>query len=514
MNMRALVAEPARPRIVREHPWAPWLAVTVVCFGAFMGQLDASIVTLAFPALQRQFGTGLAGVQWVSLSYLLALVALLIPVGRWSDRAGRKLLYLYGFALFSVASAVCGLAPSLTWLIGARVVQAGGAALLQANSIALVSTSVGASLRRKALGVQAVAQAAGLALGPSVGGLIVASAGWRWVFLINPPVGVLAIVTGIFLLPRTRQRAASAGTDPAGMALLAVAVTGLLLATSAASGLRLPAGAVAALAVLAVAGTAGLVRWERRARQPLIDEALLRIPGVGRGLAGALAAYMVLFGPLVLYPQILRAGQGVTTGLLLTALPAGFALGAVLTERLVPSWPDHLRCWAGGAVAVLAAVLLGLAGAPGPGQAAALLALLGFGLGTYIPANNSQVMGAVPAASAATTGGMVNMARGLGTAFGVALVTLSLHLAGVGGAGGALAAGEAAGGRLTMIALAALAALAAVITRRGRAHSGGHGAGGHGAGGHGAGGDGAGGDGAGGDGAGGDGSAEPILPIA
>ena len=102
-----LLREPARPGVVREHRMAPWLAVATVCFGAFMGQFDASVVTLAFPALQRQFHVGLAGVQWVSLAYLLALVALLVPVGRWSDRYGRKLVYLYGFVVFTAASAAC-----------------------------------------------------------------------------------------------------------------------------------------------------------------------------------------------------------------------------------------------------------------------------------------------------------------------------------------------------------------------------------------------------------------------
>ena len=120
--MVTLLREPARPAVIREHPLAPWFAVAAVCFGAFMGQLDASVVTVAFPALQRQFGAGLAATQWVSLAYLLALTALLVPAGRWSDRAGRKLLYLYGFVVFAAASAACGLAPSLAVLIALRVV--------------------------------------------------------------------------------------------------------------------------------------------------------------------------------------------------------------------------------------------------------------------------------------------------------------------------------------------------------------------------------------------------------
>ncbi len=202
--MVTLLREPARPAVIRDHPLAPWFAVAAVCLGAFMGQLDASVVTVAFPALQRQYGTSLAAVQWVSLGYLLALTALLVPAGRWSDRVGRKLMYLYGFVVFAAASAGCGLAPSLGVLVALRLVQAGGAALLQANSVALVVTSVPARTRRAALGVQAAAQALGLASGPVTGGLLVAAAGWRWVFFLNVPVGLVAVIAGVYLLPRTR----------------------------------------------------------------------------------------------------------------------------------------------------------------------------------------------------------------------------------------------------------------------------------------------------------------------
>ena len=165
-----MTGEVARPQWVREHPRAPWAAVAAVCLGALMGQLDASIVTLTYPRLQSEFGAGLGSVQWVSLSYLVILAVLLVPVGRWSDARGRKLLYLYGFGLFALASAACALAPTLGWLVVARGFQAVGAALLQANSVALVFLSVPRSRVRAALGVQAAAQAVGLALGPSLGG--------------------------------------------------------------------------------------------------------------------------------------------------------------------------------------------------------------------------------------------------------------------------------------------------------------------------------------------------------
>ena len=133
--------EQARPAAIRESRRAPWLAVSVVCFGAFMGQLDASIVTITFPAMERDFSVPVAAVQWVSLIYLLGLIAMLAPAGRLGDAVGRKLVYTYGFAVFTVASAACGLAPSLGVLVALRLVQAIGAAMLQANSVALWASS-------------------------------------------------------------------------------------------------------------------------------------------------------------------------------------------------------------------------------------------------------------------------------------------------------------------------------------------------------------------------------------
>lgn len=460
-----LAGEPARPRVVREHRWAPWFAVATVCFGAFMGQLDASIVTLAFPALQRQFGVGLAGVQWVSLAYLLVLVALLVPIGRWSDRAGRKRVYLYGFVVFTLASAACGLAWSLPVLLALRVAQAVGAAMLQANSVALVSTSVSPGRRRAALGVQAAAQASGLALGPAVGGALVASVGWRWIFLINVPIGVVAVTAGWFLLPRTRHRARPMGVDPLGVVLLAAASTSVLVAVSGLSGLDLPVGLVVGMAGVAVLAGAGLVGWERHTAQPLVDVSVLSARGITPGLAGALLAYLVLFGPLVLFPQVLteRGDSAWQTGLVLTALPSGFGLAAVAAERLLPRpWSDQRRCLAGGLVAAVSAGALAL---PSPvAVTVVLLVLLGAGLGIYIPANNAAIMGAVPARNAATAGGMLNMTRGLGTALGVTVVTLALHAAG--------RLGQPEAGATLAMGLLAVAALAAAAAGRGTSPAG------------------------------------------
>ncbi len=454
------MAEQPRPPGVRTRRAAPWLAVGTVCFGAFMGQLDASIVTLAFPALHRQFAASLAAVQWVSLVYLVTLVALLIPAGRLADAAGRKLVYLYGFVVFTVASAACGLAPTLVALVGFRILQAVGAAMLQANSVALVTTSVSKARLRAALGVQAGAQALGLALGPTLGGVLVATVGWRWVFGINVPVGVVAVVAGRYLLPRTRERTplALGALDWPGLVLLAAAATAGLLALSAGSGLALPVWAVLALAVLTLSATCGFVWRERRAADPLLDLTLLGRDRVGVGLLGALGGYLVLFGPLVLVPVVL-ADVGVAAqhaGLVLTALPAGFALAATAGGRLHALGNDRRRHQIGALVAAAALAVLAVAPLHLPVLAAAL-AVVGLGLGVFTPANNAMIMAAIPARTSATGGGLVNLARGLGTALGVALPILALHLA-------AQTGHPAAGPHLAMLVLLLVAIAAMLMT--------------------------------------------------
>lgn len=461
----ALTREHRRPDRIRNHPQAWRLAVATVCFGAFVGQLDASIVTLTYGGLRDEYRASLAAVEWVSLAYLLTLVALLLPAGRLGDAHGRKLFYLYGLVVFAIGSAACSLAPSLGTLLVFRLVQATGAAMMQANSVALVATAVPRDRLRLALGVQAAAQGLGLALGPLIGGVIVSVLGWRWVFALNVPVALLTLTAGRYLLPRTRHRNPATGFDGPGLALLATATTGTLLALSAVSGLPVPSWSAAVL--LVAAGTAGwaFTQRQRSAAAPLLDVTLLRNRAVSRGLGGALCGYTVLFGPLVLVPLVLTE-EGFTAleaGLVLTALPAGFVLAATNGDRLMPrGWGDPARTLLGSTLcAVCLAVLLAVP--PAAARFLPVLAVLGLGLGIFLPANNTLVMAAVPTHSSGTAGSLVNMARGLGTALGVALVTFALHLPGAGsGTGGFQAA------VLMLLAVAGFMLLTAWLGRRPR----------------------------------------------
>ncbi|MFI6100276.1 MFS transporter [Lentzea sp. NPDC051213] len=341
--MNWFVTESPRPAWIARWSHAPWLVIATVCFGAFMGQLDASIVTLAFPAMAAHFGHD---PEWISLGYLITLVALLVPMGRIADRVGRKIVYIYGFALFTGASIACVYAPSFDALIAARIAQAVGAAMLQANSVALVTTAVAPEQRRKALGVQAGAQAVGLAAGPLLGGYLTEHHGWQAVFAINVPIGVIAMIAGHYLLPRTKTKPER--TKPT---------------------------------------------WR-----------------VVPGLAGVLLTYAALFVPMTLLPFTMKqplAHIGLTTA----ALPLGFAVAATLLCK-----PGVTT----GALITAIALIL-------PVPQVLQLLVAGIGLGIIAPSCTKRVMSALPEASAGVGSGLVNVARGLGTALGVALAGLLIH---------------------------------------------------------------------------------------
>jgi EmrB/QacA subfamily drug resistance transporter len=441
MTVASLLRERPRPDRIRRRPDAHWLVVATVCVGAFMGQLDASIVTLAFPTLRTELHTTLAAVEWVGLAYLLALVGTVTAVGRLADIVGRKLLYTYGFGVFTLASAGCALAPNLPVLVACRVVQGVGAAMLQANSVALIATAMPAGRLGRGIGAQGTAQALGLALGPAVGGLLVALGGWRLLFLVNVPAGLLGTVAGLLLLPRSRDLASRTRFDWTGLGLFVPAVGALLLALSLGAGGQLAIPASLALGAVAVAAGAVFVRRERRTAAPMLDPRLFARRPFARGVGAGLGGYLVLFGVLFVTPFFLegvRHQHTAAAGLTLAVLPAALGLAAplagALTDRRGPRAPTVV-----GMLTTTAGLLLlaGTSSAHGPiWEIAAALAIVGLGAGMFTPANNTAIMTSAPSRQSGVAGGVLNLTRGVGTSLGVALTGLVFELA----AGGATSA--------------------------------------------------------------------------
>jgi EmrB/QacA subfamily drug resistance transporter len=248
-----------------------WFVVGTVCVGAFMGQVDSSIAQMLLPRLELDFGARLSTVSWVAVAYLLAMAAFLPIFGRLADMVGRKLLYTGGFLIFVLGSALCGLAPNLPVLIAFRVVQAIGAALLSANSVAIVVAAAGVAQRGRALGIQSAAQAVGLSAGPAIGGLVLDALDWRWVFWINVPVGLVGTVLGWFVLPLTKDLPADSRFDWKGAFLIAPALTALIAMLNEGYGWGAASPMFIGCALLAVILLTLFVRCEQRAAFPLID---------------------------------------------------------------------------------------------------------------------------------------------------------------------------------------------------------------------------------------------------
>ena len=460
-----LLREPARPERIRSHPHAHWLVVASVSVGAFMGQLDASIVTLATPAIQRGFGVSLAAASWVALSYLLTLVAAVIPIGRLADALGRKLVYVYGFGLFTLASAACAFAPSIGVLDASRVLQGVGAAMLQANSVALIRIAMPSGTVGRGIGVQAVSQALGLALGPSVGGILVHAWGWRSVFLVNVPAGVIGIIAGVLLLPRTRATHKAPEWDVAGVALLAALTTGALLALTAIERGSLTSAAVALPGTIALLATIVLALHtaarQRTGRDALLPLDLLANRHFRAALGAGLLSYLMLFGTLFITPFVLEEGLRWTpsaAGLFLTLLPAAIAVVTPFAGRMADRHGPTVPTTAGmllatGAFAIAAtgssAARVGLA-----------LVLLGLGSGMFTPANNAAIMLLASHERASVAGGVLNMTRAFGTALGVALVSVIYSRVG----------GGDAGFRASVLTLMVLAGAAAALALRADGH--------------------------------------------
>jgi EmrB/QacA subfamily drug resistance transporter len=428
-----------------------WLILSSVSVGTFMATLDGSIVNISLPKIQESFGVDLATVEWVVVAYLLVVGSVLLPFGRLGEVLTFKRVYLVGFAVFTLASALCGFAPSATVLILFRILQGLGAGMLQAMGPAIVARTFGPGERGRALGINAISVSIGLSLGPALGGLLTEFGTWRAIFLVNVPVGIFAILWAARILP-AEQRRAGQSFDLLGAALSSTAVFALLLAliNGQSWGWSSPPtlGLLAAFVVLG----ALFLFVERRAAQPMIDLALFRIRAFSAGLASLVIAFSGLFTATFLLPFLLQQGSGFTpleAGLLLTPIPITTALVAPFSGALSDRIGSRLPASAG--IAIMALGLLSLTELPAAFAIPDLvwrLVLIGLGQGLFMSPNSSAILGSVPRRRIGTASGTLAQMRVTGQALGIALsgaivaIRLPVHAAGLAGEGSA-AAGEA-----------------------------------------------------------------------
>ena len=401
-------------------------ALAALSLAMLLSSLGTSIANVGLPTLAQAFGASFQQVQWIVLAYLLAITTLSVSVGRLGDLIGRRRLLQAGLVVFTLASVLCGLAPSLELLIAARAAQGLGAAVMMTLALAFVSETVPKARTGSALGLLASMSAIGTALGPALGGLIIASAGWPALFLINVPLGLLAWVLAYRHLPADRPSttAGHAGFDLAGTLLLGLALAAYALAMTLGRG-RLAALNVALLAA-AVVGVGLFLRVERQAPSPLIRLAMFRDAGLAGSLTMSTLVSTVVMATLVVGPFYLSralALNAALVGFVLSAGPLVSALAGVPAGRLADHFGAQRMTLVGLGAMVLACLALaftptsfGVAGYIAP------LVVLTAGYALFQTANNSAVMGNVQPDQRGVFSGLLNLSRNLGLVTGASVM--------------------------------------------------------------------------------------------
>jgi EmrB/QacA subfamily drug resistance transporter len=402
-----------------------------VSIGVFMASLDLFIVNIAFPKLEQDFtGTSLSTLSWVLNAYAIGYAALMVPAGRWADRSGRKRGFLGGMTLFTLASAGCAAAPSVGVLIGARALQSAGAALMFPTSLGLLLPEYPPEKRGAAIGIWAAVGGVAAAAGPPIGGLLV-QAGWRWVFIVNVPIGLAALLAGARIL-NERRELGTPRPDVAGAALFTGAIAALTLAIVKGPTWGWGGSRVVGLLVTSALLVAGVALRSARHEAPLIDVVIVRTRSIALANLAALVFFTgfaamllgnVLFLTGVWHESVLTAGLMIAPGPLMAAtfaFPGGvlghrygqryigfaggllFACGAAWWRTRIGSTPDY-------------------AGTMLPGQI-----LTGIGVGLVLPTLSAAATAALPPGRFATGTAMIGMSRQLGSALGIAILVAIL----------------------------------------------------------------------------------------
>jgi len=423
----------ASPVPAGENLAHPWLVALVVGLGTLFSAMAGSAVGVTLPELSRELGIAVDEAGWVMLSYLLGTTIFLLLAGRVGDLIGHRRVYLAGYFVFGVMSLAAGLAGNIWLLAAARVVQGVGGSLVMAAGPALLTTSFPEARRGQALGTVATATYVGLTIGPSLGGWLVHSWGWRWIFFINvPPTAAIGLL-GLIYLPITKP-APRSRIDTASTVLLLAGLLPFIL--TVVEGPRwgaqwLPTAGCAAAGLVFLTAFA---RRQTRLSEPLLNLDLFRSRVFSGAVLSALANYLTLFVATFLLPYYLIEGLGLdyrAAGLLLTAQPLAMALVAapagMLSDRI------GTRGLAAGGMMLLAVGMFGLATlgpASTPREVVAFYLAIGLGTGVFISPNSSAIMGAAPRERQGTAAGVTALARNLGMLLGVATATAVFQLGG------------------------------------------------------------------------------------
>ncbi len=401
-----------------------WWIMLSVAMGTFLCTIDGSIVNIALPTLDDKLHTHFSTVQWVVVSYLLVITSLMLGVARLGDMFGKKRLYQPGMVLFTSASVLCGLAPSIGFLIAFRAIQGIGAALIMALGMAIVTESFPPTERGRALGISGTVVSLGISLGPTLGGLLLGTVGWRAIFLVNLPVGILGVYLVGRFVPDTRPPGGQR-FDFAGALIMLATLTAFALALTFGPTTGWSDPKIIGLFAAAVIGLILFMTIEQRLDQPMIDLSLFHDVLFSISLLTGFMVFIIIAGLFVL-PFYLEQVKGLSTmqiGLYLTVFPAALGLTAPVAGSLSDRYGSR-----GIAVIGLIVVAVGCWGVSNLDASTSTIGYilrvlpLGFGAGLFQSPNNSAIMGSAPRERLGVASGLMAISRTLGQMTGIAVI--------------------------------------------------------------------------------------------
>ncbi len=402
-----------------------WYVMAAVAMGIFLATIDGSIVNIALPTLVRDLDTNFATVQWVVLSYLLALSTLLPGMGRLGDMVGKKPVYTTGFIVFTIGSVLCGLAPNIYWLIAFRVVQAIGGAMVFALGIAIVTEAFPPQERGKALGLAGTVVSVGIVLGPTLGGLIIDALSWHWIFLVNLPVGIIGTLMVVRFVPNFKPLGGQK-FDYMGAVTLFVSLVSLLVALTWGQGIGFTDARILLLLGVWLLFLVLFLVVEWRTAQPMIELSLFRNNLFSVGLITGFITFVAIAGSTILLPFYLENMLGYSTrqtGLLLAVIPVVLGVVSPVSGSLSDRFGTRSISVVGLTLLVFGywAMSTLTAETTAVGYMLRLLPI-GLGMGVFQSPNNSAIMGAVPRHRLGIASGLLSVTRTLGQTSGIAIL--------------------------------------------------------------------------------------------
>jgi EmrB/QacA subfamily drug resistance transporter len=402
-----------------------WWTLTAVCLGTFMLLLDITIVNVALPDIQKALNSSFSDLQWIVDAYALTLAAFLLTAGSLADMYGRRLLYLVGLAVFTCASVLCGFAVSTLMLQISRAAQGVGGAIMFAVSLALLADAFRGKDRGVAFGVWGAVTGLAVAIGPLLGGLLTTGISWRWIFFVNAPIGVAAVIIAVLKVSESREPRASRPDWP-GFVLFTLALAsliyGLIESNQKSFGNSLVLGCFAVAAVLLIA----FVIVEYRGSHPMFDLGLFRLPTFSGGAIAAFGLSASIFSMLlylVLYLQDILGYSALGTGVRLMVISGGILVTATIAGRLSSLVP--VRLLIGPGLMIVGISLLVMRGLTATSSWTALIPGMiigGLGVGIVNPPLASTAVGVVPPQRAGMASGINSTFRQVGIATGIALL--------------------------------------------------------------------------------------------